>query len=152
MGSDPKRIGEKMKTYYPKQSDIKKEWRLIDLKGKTVGRIATEIAGILVGKDKPTYEPSVDTGDFVVAINSDGIKFTGNKLTDKVYYRHTGAIGGIKEMTAKDLMKKDSTQVIVHAVRGMLPKNKLGRNAIKKLKVYKNDQHRHEAQKPQAAV
>lgn len=141
-----------MKTYYPKPSEIKHEWCLVDLKGKTVGRAATAIARILTGKTKPIYEPSVDTGDFVVAINADQVKFTGNKLTDKVYYRHTGAIGGIKEIIAKDLLKKDSRRVIALAVQGMLPKNKLGNNLIKKLKVYKDDQHKHGAQNPVAVA
>ncbi len=138
-----------MKTYYPKAPDIQRKWHLIDLKGKVLGRISSEIAKILLGKTKPIFEPSVDTGDFIVAINADQIKLTGNKLTDKIYYWHTGAIGGVKEITAEKLLKKDSREIIKTAVQGMLPKNTLGRNAIKKLKIYKGDQHDQQAQQPE---
>lgn len=138
-----------MKTYHPKQSEVKKNWYIVDLKGKTLGRVATEIARVLVGKNKPTYSPAADTGDFVVAINSDHIHLTGRKMTDKVYYRHTGHVGGIRSATAKEVIEKDSTRVIYSAVKGMLPKNKLGRHQLKKLKVYRNNEHEHSAQQPQ---
>lgn len=141
-----------MKTYYPTESEVKKEWCVVDLKGKTLGRAATEIACILMGKNKPQYTQAVDVGDFVVALNSDQIKFTGRKLTEKLYYRHTGAIGGIKSVTAQELMQKDSRLVIESAVRGMLPKNKLGRHMLKKLKVYKKGDHDHQAQNPKTVA
>lgn len=138
-----------MKSFHAKASEVQRKWYLVDLQGKTLGRVATEISRILMGKNKAIYTPSVDTGDFVVAINADQIQLTGTKLDDKIYYRHTGAIGGIKSINAKDLIKKDSTAVIMHAVRGMLPKNKLGRQMLSKLKVYSDNQHAHAAQKPE---
>lgn len=140
-----------MKSFYARASELEKKWYVVDLKDKTLGRVSSQIARILLGKNKPTYTPAVDTGDFVVAINSDQIKLTGKKLTDKIYYTHTGYMGGIKEMSAGKLLKKDSREVIKKAVWGMLPKNALGRKLIKKLKIYANAEHPHAAQKPVGA-
>lgn len=138
-----------MKTYSAKSSDVERKWWIVDLEGKTVGRAASEIATLLRGKHKPTFTPHVDTGDFVVCINADKVVFTGNKLDQKNYYHHSGYPGGLKSITAKDLLEKDPTAVMHAAVKGMLPKNKLGRQVIKKLKVYAADTHPHEAQKPE---
>jgi len=138
-----------MKTFSAKDSDVERKWWVVDLEGKTVGRAATEIATLLRGKHKPIFTPHVDTGDFVVCINADKVVFTGNKLEQKNYYHHSGYPGGLKSITAKDLLDKDPTAVIQAAVKGMLPKNKLGRQVIKKLKVYAADTHPHEAQKPE---
>jgi len=138
-----------MKTYSAKSSDVERKWWIVDLEGKTVGRAASEIATLLRGKHKPTFTPHVDTGDFVVCINADKVVFTGNKLDQKNYYHHSGYPGGLKSITAKDLLEKDPTAVMQAAVKGMLPKNKLGRQVIKKLKVYAADTHPHEAQKPE---
>lgn len=141
-----------MKTYYPKENEVKRKWYVVDLKDQILGRAACEIVTVLTGKNKPTYSQSVDVGDCIIAINSDQIKLTGNKLTDKVYYRHTGAIGGIRSITAEDLLKKDSTLMIYEAVKGMLPKNKLGRHMLKKLKIYKGAEHNQTAQHPEPLV
>ena len=138
-----------MKSFYPKPGDITKKWHLVDLNGKTLGRAASEIARVLMGKHKPQYPPSVDTGDFVVAINSDTVKLTGKKWTDKIYHRHTGYVGGIRSITAEKQRQKDSTKLLLIAVKGMLPKNKLGRKMIKKLKVYTGTEHKNAAQQPQ---
>lgn len=138
-----------MKSYYPKEKDIKESWYLIDIKDKSLGRVATQIATILRGKNDATFEPSVDPQNFVVVVNSNKLKFTGNKEEQKVYYKHTGFVGGIKEITASKLLQKDSTQIVKIAVKGMLPKNNLGHSLIKKLKVFKDEHHHHEAQKPQ---
>jgi len=138
-----------MKTFSAKDSDVERKWWVVDLEGKTVGRAATEIATLLRGKHKPIFTPHVDTGDFVVCINADKVVFTGNKLEQKNYYHHSGYPGGLKSITAKDLLDKDPTAVIQAAVKGMLPKNKLGRQVIKKLKVYAADTHPHDAQKPE---
>lgn len=138
-----------MKSYYPKEGDVTRGWCIVDLTEKTLGRACTEIACRLMGKHKPTYTPSVDTGDFVVAINSNKVKLTGNKLQNKIYYSHSGFMGGLKQINAKALMEKDSTQVVMSAVKGMLPRNTLGRKLLKKLKVYSGSEHPHAAQKPQ---
>jgi large subunit ribosomal protein L13 len=138
-----------MKTFSAKDSDVERKWWVVDLEGKTVGRAATEIATLLRGKHKPIFTPHVDTGDFVVCINADKVVFTGNKLEQKNYYHHSGYPGGLKSITAKGLLDKDPEAVIQAAVKGMLPKNKLGRQIIKKLKVYAADTHPHEAQKPE---
>jgi large subunit ribosomal protein L13 len=137
-----------MKTYSAKQQDVERAWHLIDLEGKTVGRAATEIATLLRGKHKPTYTPHVDTGDFVVVINADKVVFKGNKLTDKFYFRHSGYPGGLKVMSAEELLAYKPEDVIRFAVRGMLPKTKLGRQIIKKFKVYVGAEHPHAAQNP----
>ncbi len=137
-----------MKTYMAKFEPEKRKWYLIDAKGKTLGRIATQIANILRGKNKPTFTPHVDCGDFVVVVNAKYVKLTGRKLEQKKYYRHSGYIGGLKETTAADMLDKYPERVIVHAVKGMLPKNRLSNRLITKLKVYPEANHHHEAQKP----
>ena len=137
-----------MKTYNAKENEVKRDWLLIDLKGKVLGRAATQIANILRGKHKPTYTPHVDTGDFIVAINASSIKLTGNKLKDKMYYNHTGYIGGMKITPARDLLQKHPEELITTAVKRMLPSNRLSRVLLKKLKVYSGDMHPHTAQQP----
>lgn len=131
-----------------KPSEVTRTWYLIDAKDKTLGRLASQVAAILKGKHKPTYTPHVDTGDHVIIINADKIRLTGNKLRDKKYYRHSGYPGGIKEITAGELLQRHPERVIRSAVWGMLPHNRLGRKMIKKLKIYAGDQHPHEAQQP----
>ena len=137
-----------MKTYYAKPSDVQREWLLVDATDMTLGRLASAVAQILRGKNKPTYTPHVDTGDFVIVINADKIKVTGKKVTDKVYYRHTLYPGGLKSETFQEAMAKHPERVIEHAVKGMLPKGTLGRQMGKKLKVYAGPEHPHQAQKP----
>jgi large subunit ribosomal protein L13 len=137
-----------MSTQVAKQQDIKRAWFVVDLQEQVLGRAATEIARILRGKHKPIYTPSVDTGDFVVVINADKVKLTGNKLADKKYYRHSGYPGGIREITAEKLLDKKPEMLIQAAVKGMLPKNKLGRQMFTKLKVYAGSDHPHAAQQP----
>ena len=126
------------------------KWYLVDLQGKVLGRAASEIAKVLRGKNKPTFTPHEDTGDFVVAINAKGIKLTGKKLVDKIYHRHSGYIGGMKDMSAGALLVRDPTEVIFLAVKGMLPKTHLGKKQIKKLKIYPGAEHPHLAQKPES--
>jgi len=137
-----------MKTYTPKKGEIERKWRLFDAEDKVLGRLATEIADTLRGKNKPTFTPYVDTGDFVVVVNAEKIRLTGNKLDDKVYYHHTGYVGGIKGITAGKLLEKKPEQLIISAVKGMLPKNKLQKVFLTKLKVYAGSEHPHSAQKP----
>lgn len=137
-----------MKTFSAKEADVERKWHLIDLEGKTVGRVASEIAKLLRGKHKPIYTPHVDCGDFVVCVNAEKLVFTGNKTRDKMYRRHSLYPGGLKEISAGELLDKAPEQVIEFAVQGMLPKNKLGRKIIKKLKVYTGSEHPHEAQQP----
>ena len=137
-----------MKTYMAKFEPEKRKWYLIDAKGKTLGRVATQVANILRGKNKPTFTPHVDCGDFVVVINAKYVNLTGKKLEQKKYYRHSGYIGGLKEVTAADMLDKYPERVIIHAVKGMLPKNKLSNRLITKLKVYPEANHPHKAQKP----
>lgn len=140
-----------MSTYVPKKEDIKdKKWYIVDADGKTLGRLATKVASVLRGKHKTTYTPSEDMGDYVIVVNSSKVKVTGKKLHQKVYFHHTGWIGGGRYITLQDLMKKDSNRVIEHAVQGMLPKGPLGRQMYKKLFVYKEETHKHQAQKPVA--
>lgn len=119
----------------------KPQWHVIDLKGQTLGRISTKIAKLLMGKDKPTFTPNIDDGDYVIALNSEGLKFTGTKVLNKMYYRHSGYGGGFKELNLEGLMKKDSRKVIEASVRGMLPKNKLQDPRMARLKIYKNEIH-----------
>ena len=138
-----------MKTFSAREQDVERAWHLIDLEGKTVGRAASEIAHLLRGKHKPIFTPHVDCGDFVVCINADKVEFSGNKLLDKVYRRHSLYPGGLKEIGAGELMEKAPEKVIEFAVQGMLPKNKLGRKIIHKLKVYAGSEHPHTAQQPQ---
>ncbi|MBE0599641.1 MAG: 50S ribosomal protein L13 [Desulfuromonadales bacterium] len=137
-----------MSTKIAKPSDISKNWYIVDLDGQVLGRAATEIARVLRGKHKAIYSPSVDTGDFVIVLNADKVHLTGNKLADKVYHRHTGFPGGLKSITAGKLLEKKPEMLIQKAVKGMLPKNKLGRAMFKKLKVYAGPDHPHTAQQP----
>lgn len=137
-----------MKTYYAKPGEVAREWLLIDAQDQVLGRVASKAAQILRGKHKPTYTPHVDTGDFVVIVNADKIRVTGKKLTDKEYYRHSGYPGGLKCETFEEAMEKHPERVIEHAVKGMLPKNTLGRAMAKKLKVYAGAEHPHMAQQP----
>ena len=138
-----------MKTFSLKTADVKHDWYIIDADGQVLGRLATKIARILSGKDKPNYTPHVVNGDVVVVINASKIKVTGQKLTDKIYYRHTGYPGGIREISLRDQLDKDSTKVIEHAVEGMLPKNKLQAKMLQNLKVYSGADHPHAPQNPQ---
>ena len=137
-----------MKTYYAKPGEVEREWLLIDATDMVLGRLASEVAQILKGKHKPQYTPHVDTGDFVVIINADKIVLTGNKMETKMAYSHSGYPGGLKEVPISRMMEKDSSKVIEKAVKGMLPKNTLGRAMGKKLKVYAGSEHPHEAQNP----
>ena len=137
-----------MKTYYAKPNEVAREWLLIDAQDQVLGRVASKAAHILRGKHKPTYTPHVDTGDFVVIINADKIRVTGKQLTDKEYYRHSGYPGGLKCETFEEAMEKHPERVIEHAIKGMLPKNTLGRAMAKKLKVYAGAEHPHMAQPP----
>ena len=141
-----------MKTYTPKKGEIERKWRLFDAEGKVLGRLATEIADTLRGKNKPTFTPHIDTGDFVVVVNAEKIKLTGNKLDDKVYYHHTGYPGGIKGITAGKLLEKKPEQVLIEAVKGMLPKNKLQKVFLTKLKVYAGAEHPHASQQPETVT
>jgi large subunit ribosomal protein L13 len=136
-------------TYSAKSSDNPGKWWVVDAEGKILGRLATAIASRIRGKHNPLYTPHEDMGDSVIVLNADKIVFTGKKLEKKIYYRHTGYIGGLKEMTAKKLLEQKPEDVIRFAVKGMLPKNKLGRKLFKKLKVYVGDKHPHEAQQPE---
>ncbi|GAB5045894.1 50S ribosomal protein L13 [Thermodesulfovibrio sp. TK110] len=138
-----------MRTAFVKKEEVDRNWYIADANGQTLGRFASRIAKILMGKHKPTYTPNVDNGDFVIVINADKIKVTGKKLTDKVYYHHTGFMGNLKAETLKERLEKEPEEVIVDAVWGMLPKTRLGRKMIKKLKVYRGSEHPHAAQKPE---
>jgi len=137
-----------MKTYQAKKEEVEHQWYLVDAEGKVLGRLATELAKILRGKNKPIYTPHVDTGDFVIVVNAGKVALTGKKMKDKIYYHHTGYPGGIREMSAEKLLAKKPTEMIRIAVKGMLPKNSLGRQMIQKLKIYAGGKHPHEAQKP----
>jgi large subunit ribosomal protein L13 len=137
-----------MKTYQAKKEELEYKWYLVNAEGKVLGRLATELAKILKGKNKPTYTPHVDTGDFVIVVNAGKVTLTGKKMKDKIYYHHTGYPGGIKEMNAEKLLAKKPTEMIRMAVRGMLPKNSLGRQMLRKLKIYGGPNHPHDAQKP----
>ena len=137
-----------MKTFITKPAEIERSWYVIDAEGQTLGRLATQIAVLLRGKHKPIYSPSVDCGDFVVVINAEKIHVTGRRLDQKKYYRHSGYPGGLSEISLRDQLQKHPTRVIEAAVRGMLPKNKLGRKMFKKMKAYAGTEHPHEAQGP----
>lgn len=137
-----------MKTFVAKEKEVIKKWYLVDAKDKVLGRMATQIAMRLRGKHKPIYTPHADTGDFVVVVNADKVALTGKKWDNKVYYRHSGYIGGLKQISAKDLREKKPRDILRFAVRGMLPKNSLGRRQLKKLKMYVGPDHPHEAQQP----
>jgi large subunit ribosomal protein L13 len=138
-----------MKTTSARNAEVDRKWHVIDADGKVVGRLASRVASILRGKNKPIFTPHVDTGDYVVIVNADKVRFTGNKLEQKAYYHHSGFIGGIKKETAKDIMKESPERIILSAVRGMLPKNRLGRQIFRKLKVYSGPDHPHQAQNPE---
>jgi large subunit ribosomal protein L13 len=137
-----------MKTFNAKKENIVKDWYVVDAEGKVLGRLATEIARRLRGKHKPIYTPYVDTGDFVIVVNAGKVKLTGKKLTDKIYYHHSGYPGGLKETPAGKMLQEKPGEVLRLAVRGMLPKNSLGRAMLKKLKIYSGSDHCHEAQCP----
>lgn len=136
------------KTYYPKANDITQEWFVVDANDQNLGRLAAKIAGVLLGKHKPNFTPGVDTGSHVVVVNASHITVTGNKMTEKVYYRHSQYPGGLKAITLRDQLQKHPERVITSAVWGMLPHNKFGRQVIKKLKVYPGPEHPHQAQNP----
>ena len=138
-----------MTTVSAKKEDVVHDWYLVDAKGKTLGRLSTEIARRLRGKHKPIYTPHVDTGDYIVVINASGIKVTGNKMKEKIYYKHTGYIGNLKSMNLETMMNKSPERVLTRSVRGMLPKTKLGNVMIKKLKVFAGPEHDHGSQQPQ---
>lgn len=139
-----------MKTFSAKPAEVKREWFVIDATDKVLGRVATEIAHLLRGKHKPEYTPHVDTGDHIIVINAEKIAVTGNKEEGKIYYRHTGYPGGIKDLNLRELRAKAPTRIIENAVRGMMPKNPLGRAMLKKLHIYAGPEHKHQAQEPQA--
>jgi large subunit ribosomal protein L13 len=141
-----------MKTYSVKPSDITKKWILVDAAGQTLGRVASEVARILRGKNKASFVPHLDCGDNVVVINASKVKLTGKKLDDKFYYHHTGYIGGIKAASATDVLAKNPERVITAAVKGMVPKNKLGRHVMGNLRVFGGAEHTQAAQKPEAAA
>ena len=138
-----------MKTYMAKAEAVERKWYVVDAAGVPLGRLASRVASVLRGKNKPCYTPNVDTGDFVIVINTDKVVLTGKKLEDKYYRYHTGYIGGLKEIPYKKLMAEKSDLAVYEAVKGMLPKNSLGRAMIKKLRVYKGGEHNHVAQKPE---
>jgi large subunit ribosomal protein L13 len=135
-----------MKTYSTKAKDVERQWHVIDASGKTLGKLATQVANLLMGKHKPTFVPYLDAGDFVIVLNATKIRVTGKKPKQKTYYRHSGYPGGIKAETYEEMMATHPTRVIEHAVKGMLPHNRLGRAMFKKLKVYAGDSHPHQAQ------
>ncbi len=141
-----------MKTYLAPVNEIEKKWYVVDAEDKILGRLATEIASRLRGKHKPTFSPFIDNGDFIIVTNAEKVQLTGKKWDDKKYYHHTGYMGGIKETAAKELLEKHPTDLVFKAVKGMLPKNKLGRAQLKKLKVYAGSDHPHKAQQPAELV
>jgi large subunit ribosomal protein L13 len=136
-------------TYMAKANEVDRKWFVVDAEGKTLGRLATEVATLLRGKHKPTFTPHVDTGDNVIIINAEKVELTGNKLNDKIYYRHTMYAGGLKERTALEMRTNYPVKMLELAVKGMLPKGRLGRQQIKKLHVYAGNEHPHQAQKPE---
>lgn len=139
-----------MKSYMASPSDVERKWYVVDAEGKTLGRLASEIANVLRGKKKPIYTPHIDTGDYVIVVNAEKVVTTGKKLNQKIYYHHSEYVGGMKETTLKDMLNKKPEYVITHAVKGMLPKGPLGRQMLKKLFVYAGPEHKHAAQKPEA--
>ncbi len=139
-----------VKTYVTKPDEVEREWFVVDASGKTLGRLATEVARILRGKHKPIYSPMIDVGDYVIVVNAEKVRVTGRKLTQKFYYRHSGYPGGFKQVSLRDMLARHPTRVIEYAVWGMLPKNALGRRMFKKLKVYAGPDHPHQAQNPKS--
>jgi len=138
-----------MKTFMAKEQDVDKKWYLVDAQDKILGRLATQIAVRLRGKHKPIFTPHADTGDFVVVVNAEKVRLTGNKWDKKIYYRHSGYLGGLKQISARKLLEKKPEEILRFAVKRMLPKNSLGRRQLKKLKIYAGSEHPHEAQKLQ---
>jgi len=139
-----------MKSFMASPSTIERKWYVVDAEGQTLGRLASEVAKVLRGKNKAIYTPHIDTGDYVIIVNADKIKVSGNKMNDKVYYHHSGYVGGIKSATLKEKMAKDPTFAVEHAIKGMLPKGPLGRQMYKKLFVYAGPDHKHQAQQPES--
>jgi large subunit ribosomal protein L13 len=139
-----------MKTFSAKPAEVRRDWYVVDAADKTLGRLATEVASRLRGKHKPEYTPHVDTGDYIIVVNAEKVRVTGNKMSAKIYHRHTGYIGNLKSESLEKLLQRAPERVIERAVKGMLPKNPLGRKMFKKLKVYAGPQHSHEAQQPVA--
>ena len=137
-----------MKTFVAKEHEIEKKWHVIDANDKVLGRLATEIANLLRGKNKPIFTPHMDSGDYVVVVNADKVVLTGNKLEKKMYYHHSGYVGGLRETTAKEMLQKKPENLIRFAVKGMLPKTSLGRRQLTKLKIYAGPDHPHQAQEP----
>ncbi|MCI5937268.1 MAG: 50S ribosomal protein L13 [Eubacterium sp.] len=138
-----------MKSFMASPSTVERKWYVVDAEGKTLGRLASEVAKVLRGKNKPIYTPHIDTGDYVIVVNADKVKTTGKKLDQKIYYHHSEYVGGMKEATLKEMMQKKPEFVITHAVKGMLPKGPLGRQMLTKLHVYAGPEHQHAAQKPE---
>lgn len=143
------KLSKNNKTFVPQKNALEKKWWLINAEGIVLGRLASRVANILRGKNKANYTPFFDTGDFVIVINADKVKLTGNKEEQKMYYRYSGYIGGIKEISYKHMLAKHPERILTHAVKGMLPKNRLNRKILKKLKVYAGAEHKHKAQKPE---
>ncbi len=140
--------GRGMKTFVPKLKEITRDWHVVDAEGQVLGRLASRIASILMGKEKPTYTRFLDCGDFVIVVNAEKVRLTGKKLSNKLYYRHSGYPGGLKQMNAAEVLRKHPERLIRSAVKGMLPKNKLGRKMLLKLKIYAGGDHPHQAQQP----
>ena len=138
-----------MNSFMASPSTVERKWYVVDAEGKTLGRLASEVANVLRGKNKPTYTPHIDTGDYVIVVNAEKIQVTGKKLDQKIYYHHSEYVGGMKEATLREMMQKKPEFVITHAVKGMLPKGPLGRQMLKKLHVYAVPEHNHAAQKPE---
>lgn len=138
-----------MKTQFAKKGEVDRKWYILNANGMVLGRLASKVAAYLRGKTKPVFTPNVDTGDFVIVVNADKVRLTGRKLDEKVYYHHSGYPGGLKAETARQRLNKNPERLIIDAVKGMLPKNRLGRAMLKKLKVYKGTEHPHTAQKPE---
>ena len=138
-----------MKSFMASPSTVERKWYVVDAEGKTLGRLVSEVANVLRGKNKPTYTPHIDTGDYVIVVNAEKIQVTGKKLDQKIYYHHSEYVGGMKEATLREMMQKKPEFVITHAVKGMLPKGPLGRQMLKKLHVYAGPEHNHAAQKPE---
>jgi large subunit ribosomal protein L13 len=146
------KLNKNNKTFLPQKAELKQKWWLVDAEGVVLGRLATKVADILRGKNKAQYTPFFDTGDFVIIVNAEKVKLTGNKDAQKVYYRHSGYMGGIKETPIARMRASHPQRIITHAVKGMLPKNKLNSKILKKLKVYAGSEHKHKAQKPETLV
>ncbi len=138
-----------MKTYMPKAAEIERKWYVVDAEGQTLGRLSSEIAKVLRGKNKPIYTPNTDCGDYVIVVNAEKIATTGKKMDQKIYYHHSDYVGGMKETTLREMLQRHPERVIEHSVKGMLPKGVLGRQMYKKLFVYAGAEHKHEAQKPE---